>query len=100
MRSLKNKIQVSKLQDLIGFVKQFMSWAASQLASRKTLEELYKMKGVYRKEDGARKLAAKEKTRLFCSRTSSFEGKGQEDRQGFYHADCLFFLQVEWRGPT
>lgn len=42
--ALKNKIQKSKkhnstdkLEDLVGFVQQFMNWAASHLAHRKEL---------------------------------------------------------------
>lgn len=36
---LKNKIQVSKFEDLIGFLQQLLNWAASRLESRKELAE-------------------------------------------------------------
>ena len=35
---LKNKIQLNKFEDLMGFSKQFMNWAALHLASRKELQ--------------------------------------------------------------
>ena len=49
---LKNKIQPSKFEDPVGFIKGFMNGVASYLASGATSEELYKMEGFYRKQDG------------------------------------------------
>lgn len=34
---LKNKIHLSKFEDVIGFLKRFMSWTASHLATRRAL---------------------------------------------------------------
>ena len=34
---VKNQIQPSKFEDLIGFIKQFINWAASHLATRRVL---------------------------------------------------------------
>lgn len=47
---LKNKIQLSKCKDFIGFVQQFVIWEASSLADRKISEELHKMRGLYRQK--------------------------------------------------
>lgn len=58
------KIQLSKFENLIGFIKQFMNLGATHLASRCS-EELYLVEGFYRKECEARKLTAKEKKSLF-----------------------------------
>ena len=49
---LKNKIQPSKFEDPVGFIKGFMNGVASYLASGATSEELYKMEGFCRKQDG------------------------------------------------
>lgn len=38
--ALKNKMQQSYFEDLIGFIKQFMSQAALHLAARKELQEV------------------------------------------------------------
>lgn len=56
---LKNKIQPSKFADLIGFIKPFINWAASHLATGRATERMYKMEGFYRKKGEARKLLAK-----------------------------------------
>ena len=37
MKVLKNKIQLNKFEDLIGFIKQFMNQVAFHLASWQTL---------------------------------------------------------------
>lgn len=58
------------------------------MAISRVLEGLYKNGKVYRKKGRARELLAKGKKGLFEARTS-FLGKG---KQGFYHADYLFFL--------
>lgn len=38
LKVLKNKIQPSEFEDLIGFIKQFMIWAVSHLATRMVLQ--------------------------------------------------------------
>lgn len=58
---LKNKIQLSQFEDLIGFIQQSMNLAASHLAAshlanRKCSEELYKMEEFcWQKGTGTRK---------------------------------------------
>lgn len=38
-KDVKNKIQRSKLEDLIGFIQQFLTWAASHPADGRALQE-------------------------------------------------------------
>ena len=49
---LKNKIQPSKFEDLIGFIQQFMSRAASHLERRKALWEVVQNGRFYRRREG------------------------------------------------
>ena len=42
---VKNKIQLSKFEDLVGFIQQFMNQAASHLQVEGSSQELCKMKG-------------------------------------------------------
>lgn len=48
----KNKIQLSKSEDVIAFIEWFMNQATSSLAHRCS-KELYKMKDFHRMEGGA-----------------------------------------------
>ena len=54
--AFKNKIHLSKLEDLIGFIKQFMIQAESHLVSRRVLQGLYKVEDFYRKKGSEREL--------------------------------------------
>lgn len=58
----KNKIQLRKLEDLIGFMERFMNWAAIS-PNKKHSEELHKTEGFYRKESGTRRTLAKKHTK-------------------------------------
>lgn len=53
---LKNKIQLSKFSSLISIIQQFMNWAASHLADRKEVKELYKMKDLQAERSRNKKL--------------------------------------------
>ena len=64
---LKNKMQPSKLEDLIGLIKGFVSWAAPYLASRESSHKLYKMESFYRQDSWARKLLISKRKEKGCS---------------------------------
>lgn len=51
---LKNEIQPRVLEDLIGFIKQFMNQGTTHLVRREMLNEVCKMEGFYRREGGAK----------------------------------------------
>ena len=72
---LKNKIQLSRVGDLIGFIKQFMNQAASHPATGKVLPGVLTLDGFYRKRGGARELVTKEKKGLFLDQDVLFGGK-------------------------
>lgn len=52
---LKIKIQLSNFEDLAGSIQQFANWAASHLANREELQELYKMETLFQAEGGRNK---------------------------------------------
>lgn len=58
---LKNKIQPSAFEDLIGFFKTFMGGAASYPQVEGSSGDVYDGEGFYRKEGGVRRSSAKEK---------------------------------------
>lgn len=86
---LKNKIQLSKFEDVIGIIKQFMhqfmdSDPITQLEG--CSEGLYKMEGFYREEEWG-KGAMNKRTERIIFRTGHVvlrEGNGKS----FYHADA------------
>lgn len=89
-----NKIQSSKAEDLIGFIKGFMNQAASHSATTAVLQE---WKVFYRKKGEARESLTKEKKGLVLGQ--DIFSLGEENRKAFYLADCLFFQWVcGWRG--
>lgn len=61
---LRNQIQQSKSEDLLGFTHES---AAVHLQLQGCSEGFYKLQDFYRKKGGARELLAKEKKRLFLS---------------------------------
>lgn len=75
---LKNKIQQSASEDLIGFLKQFMNPAASHLAIRRALREVVHVEGFYEKKGRAREQLTNEKTGLFSDQDFFFGGKEQQ----------------------
>lgn len=58
---LKNKIQPSKFEDLIGCIDRFQNLAQSHVVNREVLWRFVQNRGSYRKRGGTRKLLAKEK---------------------------------------
>ena len=88
---LKNKIQLSRVGDLIGFIKQFMNQAASHPATGKVLPGVLTLEGFYRKRGGARELVTKERI-IFRPGCLVW---GKENCKCFNHANCLFFLVGE-----
>lgn len=51
---IKNKIQLSKFEDLIGLIKQFMNQAVSLLVTRRVLPVVQNGNFFYRRKGGAR----------------------------------------------
>lgn len=77
---LRNTIQLSKYEDLIGFVKPFMSWAASHLARRDAPRSCTKWKVFIGKRVGH--VMGKIK-RLLQARTYPFGGE-EKEMAGFF----------------
>lgn len=83
-RLLETKIELSKSEDLIGFIKRGMSRAAPHLTMGGRSEELYKMEGLYRQK-GAEQ--GSYENRVDCLRQGHLpRGAG---RQGSYQVDHL-----------
>ena len=59
LKALKNKSQLSKSEDIIGFIEQFMNLATYLLVNRKVFKGLYKIRSFYRKKDEAREILVK-----------------------------------------
>ena len=64
--------------------------AASHLATSRHSQGLYKVEGFYGAERWGRGAVSKRKKRVIFRPGHLI--LGGRDRQGFYHADCLFFL--------
>lgn len=77
------QIQLSKCEDLIGFIKRFMNQATSRPVIKGHSQGLYKMKDFYKKKSGARELVTKGKRIILGSEHIFFEQKGK----GSCHAD-------------
>lgn len=84
---LKNKIQPSKFEDLIDFIKQFMNWAASLLASRDALRSCTKWKVCIGRRMG-KEVIIKRKERIALG-LDFFAGWVGRDQQDFCHVDYL-----------
>ena len=69
---LKNEIQLSKFEDLIGFMKRFMNLQATSSLASRCFEELYKMEDIYRQEGGARVIG---KGKIVSASSSSLGGR-------------------------
>lgn len=67
IRSVKNKIQLSKVEDLIGFIKQCINPAASHLAGRRKLLEVVH-NGMSLEEGGWNKEVINKRKREDCSK--------------------------------
>lgn len=78
MLLLENKIEPREFEDPIGFVKQFMDWAASQLAAGEHSQGLCKMEGFSGKKGRARELQQKERKVHFGGRRP-FGGQGEKN---------------------
>ena len=74
---LKNKIQLSKLEDLIGFIKEFMNQAVSCLASTEMLQGVVQNGRFLQEGSGTRWLLANEKKALLQAKSPSLKGKGR-----------------------
>lgn len=69
-----NKQTLSKFDNVIGFIKQFMNGAPCFLAGREVLQGLYKVEGFYSKESRARKLSARKNENSLEKRKSLGDG--------------------------
>ena len=49
---VKNKIQLRKFEDLLGFIHHYMNWAAPQLVISKELWEAEEIEGFWRQTGG------------------------------------------------
>lgn len=65
LSAVKEQNLMSEFEDLIGFIKQFMNWAAFYPASRRVLQGLCQVEGFYRRQGVTGKSLAKEKKGLF-----------------------------------
>lgn len=86
---LENNIQLSKLEDLIGFMKKFKNWPVFHLASREMLWRVIQNGRFLWEGQCGKKLLAKE--RISSGKLPSLKGKGK----GFYWVDYLIFWGME-----
>ena len=80
-----NKIQPGKFEDLIGFIKQLMIWAAPHLASRGAHRGVVQNGRFFQKEDGTKKVVSKRKG-LFQARPFLGGKKGVFPCKGPHHS--------------
>lgn len=91
---LNNKIQPSKCEDLIGFIKQFVNQHPIQQVERCS-QELCNVEGLYRKEGRPRSHQPKKRKGCFRQGHPPLGG-----RAGVDHADELFFFVGRCDGET
>ena len=86
---LETKIQLSKLEDLIGFSKWFMSRLAAHLATR------WRPKGRYEREGFCRKKGEGQGRTCFSINRKK-KGLFLDQNISWWGVDCLFFLWGVW----
>lgn len=89
---LKNKIQPSKMEELIDFIKLFVNQAAAHPAPRRARRGCAEMESFYRREAGQG--SHWQKKRSFLSQDMYSLGE-EKRRKRFHHAEPRSFL---WNG--